>query len=192
MRRSPPATTCSPSSSSRPPSAKAWRSHEHAVLRQRLRPGHRGAERLLPRAVRLQSIPEIASPIFRGLDTGKSCIGFNAPEAYELLHLDEFADARGCKFLLNIDVDSKDEVERLVPIAVALGRGCSRRPARPITTGIRRCCWTGRQRVSHQPHALTCQPSGRPKMLKQMKRTLCAAVAFGLATTLASPRRRKG
>ncbi|UNL98162.1 VOC family protein [Stutzerimonas stutzeri] len=68
-----------------------------------------------------RNIPEIASPIFRGLDTGKSCIGFNAPEAYELLQLDAFADARGCKFLLNIDVDSKDEVERLVPIAVALG-----------------------------------------------------------------------
>ncbi len=68
-----------------------------------------------------RNIPEIASPIFRGLDTGKSCIGFNAPEAYELLQLDAFADARGCKFLLNIDVDSKDQVERLVPIAVAMG-----------------------------------------------------------------------
>jgi predicted lactoylglutathione lyase len=66
-------------------------------------------------------IPEIASPIFRGLDTGKSCIGFNAIDAYELLQLEEYADTRGCKFLLNIDVDSKADVDRLVPIARDMG-----------------------------------------------------------------------
>ena len=68
-----------------------------------------------------RNIPEIASPIFRGLDTGKSCIGFNAPDAYELLHLAEHSDTRGCKFLLNIDVDSPAEVDRMVPIAVEAG-----------------------------------------------------------------------
>lgn len=68
-----------------------------------------------------KNIPEIASPIFRGLDTGKSCIGFNALEAYELLHLENYAETRGCKFLLNIDVDSKGEVERLVSIATEMG-----------------------------------------------------------------------
>lgn len=68
-----------------------------------------------------RNIPDIASPTFRGLDTGKSCIGFNAQDAYELLHLEEHADVRGCKFLLNIDVEAKDEVDRLVPIAVAMG-----------------------------------------------------------------------
>ncbi|CJL68841.1 Glyoxalase-like domain [Streptococcus pneumoniae] len=46
-----------------------------------------------------RNIPEIASPIFRGLDTGKSCIGFNAPEAYELLQLDAFADALGARLI---------------------------------------------------------------------------------------------
>lgn len=66
-------------------------------------------------------IESIRSPIFRGLETGKSCLGFNAPEAYELLHLAEHADTRGVKFLLNIDVDSKDEVDRMVPVAVAAG-----------------------------------------------------------------------
>jgi catechol 2,3-dioxygenase-like lactoylglutathione lyase family enzyme len=66
-------------------------------------------------------IESIRSPIFRGLDTGKSSLGFNAPEAYELLHLSEHADARGVKFLLNIDVDSQAEVDEAVPVAVAAG-----------------------------------------------------------------------
>ncbi|CAN5448991.1 glyoxalase/bleomycin resistance/dioxygenase family protein [soil metagenome] len=65
-----------------------------------------------------EEIEAIRSPIFRGLDTGKSSLGFNALEAYELLHLSEQADTRGVKFLLNIDVDSKDDVDRMVPVAV--------------------------------------------------------------------------
>lgn len=66
-------------------------------------------------------IEAIRSPIFRGLDTGKSSLGFNALEAYELLHLAEFSDTRGVKFLLNIDVDSQADVDRMVPIALAAG-----------------------------------------------------------------------
>src|ERR1700712_2185358 len=70
---------------------------------------------------RVFGFPEIGairSPIFRGLDTGKSSLGFNALDAYELLHLAEFSDTRGIKFLLNIDVDSKDDVDRMGPVAV--------------------------------------------------------------------------
>lgn len=66
-------------------------------------------------------IEAIRSPIFRGLDTGKSSLGFNALDAYELLQLSEFSDTRGIKFLLNIDVDSQADVDRMVPIAVAAG-----------------------------------------------------------------------
>ena len=66
-------------------------------------------------------IEAIRSPIFRGLDTGKSSLGFNALEAYELLHLADFADTRGAKFLLNIDVDSQADVDRMVPVALAAG-----------------------------------------------------------------------
>jgi predicted lactoylglutathione lyase len=68
-----------------------------------------------------EEIQAIRSPIFRGLDTGKSCIGFNAPEAYQLLGLEQFAGSTGAKFLLNIDVASQAEVDRLVPLAVARG-----------------------------------------------------------------------
>ena len=66
-------------------------------------------------------VEAILSPIFVGLDAGTCCIGFNAPDAYELLHLAEHSDTSGCKFLLNIDVDSPAEVDRMVPIAVEAG-----------------------------------------------------------------------
>jgi len=66
-------------------------------------------------------IEAIRSPIFRGLDTGKSSLGFNALDAYELLGLAEHADTRGVKFLLNIDVDSQAEVDACVPLAVEAG-----------------------------------------------------------------------
>jgi uncharacterized glyoxalase superfamily protein PhnB len=66
-------------------------------------------------------IEAIRSPIFRGLDTGKSSLGFNAHDAYDLLKLADQADTRGVKFLLNIDVDSVADVDRMVPLAVAKG-----------------------------------------------------------------------
>ena len=75
-----------------------------------------------------KEIEEIRSPIFRGLDTGKSALGFNALDAYDLLKLSEFSDTKGIKFLLNIDVDSKDEVDSMVPVAVAGGATLIKEP----------------------------------------------------------------
>lgn len=66
-------------------------------------------------------IESIRSPIFRGLDTGSSCIGFNALDAYDLLGLSDYSRPQGVKFLLNIDVDSVSEVDALVPKAVEKG-----------------------------------------------------------------------
>src|SRR6202012_1344330 len=66
-------------------------------------------------------IEKIRSPIFRGLDTGQSSIGFNAQDAYGLLKLDAFSEVSGIKFLLNIDVVSMAEVDRMTPKAVSLG-----------------------------------------------------------------------
>jgi predicted enzyme related to lactoylglutathione lyase len=66
-------------------------------------------------------IESIRSPIFRGLDAGRSNIGFNALDAYGLLGLDAHRDARGVKFLLNVDVAGREAVDRLVPVAVAAG-----------------------------------------------------------------------
>ncbi len=66
-------------------------------------------------------IEKIRSPIFRGLDTGRSSLGFNALDAYGLLKLDAFSQVSGIKFLLNIDVSSVAEVDRMTPKAVSLG-----------------------------------------------------------------------
>ncbi|MDW3685986.1 VOC family protein [Cupriavidus sp. CV2] len=67
-------------------------------------------------------IEAIRSPIFRGLDTGKSSLGFNAHDAYVLLQLGKGADdVCGDSFLLNIDVESKAEVNRMVPVALEAG-----------------------------------------------------------------------
>jgi hypothetical protein len=77
--------------------------------------------------------PEIESsrtPIFRGLDTGKTSIGFNAPEAYGLLQLSEFATGGGVKFLLNIGVETAADVDSLVPVAVANGAKLIKEPFR--------------------------------------------------------------
>jgi predicted lactoylglutathione lyase len=66
-------------------------------------------------------IAAIRSPIFVGLDAGGTGIGFNAQDAYGLLNLADQANPTGVKFLLNIDVESSAEVDRLVPVAVAAG-----------------------------------------------------------------------
>lgn len=73
-------------------------------------------------------IEAIRSPIFRGVATGKSAIGFNALDAYELLKLSDYADTRGIKFLLNIDVDTPEEVDRMVPVALSRGATLIKEP----------------------------------------------------------------
>jgi predicted enzyme related to lactoylglutathione lyase len=75
-----------------------------------------------------EEIPEIRSPIFVGLKTGNSNLGFNAQEAYGLLKLDEFANPTGVKFLLNFDVDTAEDVDRLTPAAVKLGARLIKEP----------------------------------------------------------------
>lgn len=73
-------------------------------------------------------IEAIRSPIFRGVATGKSAIGFNALDAYELLKLSNYADTKGIKFLLNIDVDTPEEVDRMVPVALSKGATLIKEP----------------------------------------------------------------
>ncbi len=78
----------------------------------------------------LEEIEAIRSPIFRGLDAGGTCVGFNAQEAYGLLGLDGRSDPTGTGFLLNFDVGTTDEVDALIPIAVDLGATLIKSPYR--------------------------------------------------------------
>jgi uncharacterized glyoxalase superfamily protein PhnB len=75
-----------------------------------------------------EEIPEIRSPIFVGLRTGQSCLGFNAQEAYDLLKLSDYANPTGVKFLLNFDVESEAEVDRKTPLAVSHGATLVKEP----------------------------------------------------------------
>ncbi len=73
-------------------------------------------------------VEAIRSPIFRGLDAGGCCVGFNAQDAYGLLGLADHANTTGVGFLLNFDVATKDEVDTLVPVAVAAGAKLVKKP----------------------------------------------------------------
>ena len=66
-------------------------------------------------------VETIRSPIFRGIDAGTCCIGFNAHDAYALLKLDDHRETSGVKFLLNIDVDDAQSVDRITERATGLG-----------------------------------------------------------------------
>lgn len=77
-----------------------------------------------------EEIVEIRSPIFVGLRTGQSNIGFNAHEAYDLLKLSEYASPTGVKFLLNFDVDSMEDVDRFTTKAVGEGARLIKEPYR--------------------------------------------------------------
>ncbi|ACB82454.1 Glyoxalase/bleomycin resistance protein/dioxygenase [Methylorubrum populi BJ001] len=78
-----------------------------------------------------EEIAEIASPIFVGIRTGQSNVGFNAPEVYGLLQIeDRKPEAGGAKFLLNFDVESIEAVERMTEKAVARGAVLIKSPCR--------------------------------------------------------------
>jgi predicted enzyme related to lactoylglutathione lyase len=66
-------------------------------------------------------IPEVRNSVFRGLFTGRSALGFMAPDVYGILHLGGHEHDEGIKMLLNFDVANVDEVDRLTPVAVARG-----------------------------------------------------------------------
>ena len=77
-----------------------------------------------------KEIKEIRSPIFRGVDTGKSAIGFNAMAVYNLLDIKKFSKTTGAKFLLNFDARSMNEVDVLTQKAKKNGGKIIKSPYR--------------------------------------------------------------
>ena len=77
-----------------------------------------------------KEVEAIRSPIFRGLDAGGCCLGFNAEDAYGLLGLADHANKAGVAFLVNIDIDTSAEVDALVPVAQAAGATLVKKPYR--------------------------------------------------------------
>jgi predicted enzyme related to lactoylglutathione lyase len=66
-------------------------------------------------------IHEVRNSVFRGVATGRSALGFMAPDVYGILNLHGHERDDGIKALLNFDVPSVEEVDRLGPLAVARG-----------------------------------------------------------------------
>ncbi|WP_395346618.1 VOC family protein [Variovorax sp. UC122_21] len=68
------------------------------------------------------------SPIFRLLNAGGVNIGFNAPDAYELLGIERPADPAGARFIVNVEAASDDEVSELAASAVRSGASLVKAP----------------------------------------------------------------
>jgi uncharacterized glyoxalase superfamily protein PhnB len=66
-------------------------------------------------------VMELRSDIFRGLDVAGLTLGFSAPVVYEMLHIDEWADATGTKQYLTFELDSDEAVAAATSTAVANG-----------------------------------------------------------------------
>ena len=70
----------------------------------------------------------LRTPIFCGIRTSKTYIGFNGLEAYELLGLGKQANPTGIKFLLNFDARSMKEVDQFVAKAKKRGAEVIKKP----------------------------------------------------------------
>lgn len=66
-------------------------------------------------------IPAMRNPVFRGVATGASNLGFMALDVYGILKLEDERRDDGSRFLLNVDVADTDEVDRLTLAATNSG-----------------------------------------------------------------------
>ena len=73
-------------------------------------------------------IDAMRNPVFRGVATGRTNIGFMAPAVYGVLNLGGYAESEGVRFLLNIDVDNIAEVDRLTDVAIKHGATLAKAP----------------------------------------------------------------
>jgi uncharacterized glyoxalase superfamily protein PhnB len=69
----------------------------------------------------LPEVEALHSDIFRGADVGGLTLGFSAPVVYEMLHIEEWADARGTTQYLTFELPSDVEVTAATDRAVANG-----------------------------------------------------------------------
>lgn len=69
-----------------------------------------------------EEMPEVRTPAFRAVRTGRSALAFNASEIYSSLVLPDSPETvKGVKILLTFDTGSVSEVDRLIEQAVKLG-----------------------------------------------------------------------
>jgi hypothetical protein len=66
-------------------------------------------------------VPEMRNPVFRGVSTGGSNIGFMDKSVYGILQLEDQRRDEGSRSLLNVEVATTEEVDRLTQEAVGSG-----------------------------------------------------------------------
>lgn len=69
----------------------------------------------------LPEVEALHSDIFRGADVGGLTLGFSAPVVYQMLHIDEWADAKGTTQYLTFELPSDEEVTAATDRAIANG-----------------------------------------------------------------------
>ena len=69
----------------------------------------------------LPEVEELHSDIFRGADASGVTIGFSAPVVYEMLNIQDWADAKGTTQYLTFECESDDAVTVATERAVANG-----------------------------------------------------------------------
>lgn len=69
----------------------------------------------------LSEVTELHSDIFRGADASGVTIGFSAPIVYEMLHIEEWADAKGTTQYLTFECESDAAVTAATERAIANG-----------------------------------------------------------------------
>lgn len=69
----------------------------------------------------LPEVEELHSDIFRGADVGGLTLGFSAPVVYQMLHIDDWADAKGTTQYLTFELPSDEEVTAATDRAIANG-----------------------------------------------------------------------
>ncbi len=69
----------------------------------------------------LPEVIELRSEIFRGADASGVTIGFSAPVVYEMLNIQEWADARGTTQYLTFECESDDAVTAATDRAIVNG-----------------------------------------------------------------------
>lgn len=69
----------------------------------------------------LPEVEDLRSGIFRGADADGTTIGFSAPVVYEMLHIQQWADARGTTQYLTFECATDEEVTERTQTALANG-----------------------------------------------------------------------
>ncbi|MEX1104991.1 MAG: VOC family protein [Ilumatobacteraceae bacterium] len=69
----------------------------------------------------LPEVEALRSDIFRGADVGGLTLGFSAPVVYQMLHIDEWANATGTTQYLTFELPSDEEVTAATDRAISNG-----------------------------------------------------------------------